>query len=184
MTIETPRLFLRLPVPADAQALLEIHTDPQVLADGLVTLTIDGCATSTAPPQGLDVAFRNIERMHRHWREYGYGQWSVVEKKTGAVIGCVGFYHVEQASEIEIGWIIRRSHWGNGVATEAARAAIDWVWRTTNIDHVISLIRPTDARSMKVAEKAGQRFEREGVEPISGENRNIFGIYRSTSSDD
>jgi RimJ/RimL family protein N-acetyltransferase len=177
--IETTRLRLRLPEAADAQALMEIHLDPEVLAQGLVTLTADGVATSTVPPRDLDVAHRNIERMLRHWKDYGYGQWSVVEKATGDVIGCVGFYHREQHSDIEIGWIIRRSHWGNGFATEAARAAIDWTWRTTRIDHIISLIRPTDARSMRVAEKAGQRFEGEGIEPISGEIRSVFGIYRS-----
>jgi RimJ/RimL family protein N-acetyltransferase len=181
--IETTRLLLRLPEAADAQALMEIHLDPEVLAQGLVTLTVEGLVTLTAPPGGIDLALRNVERMLRHWKDYGYGQWSVVEKNTGNVIGCVGFYHREQQSDIEIGWIIRRSHWGNGFATEAARAAIDWTWRTTSIDHIISLIRPTDARSMRVAEKSGQRFEGEGVEPISGENRSMFGIYRHTSSE-
>jgi RimJ/RimL family protein N-acetyltransferase len=179
--IETTRLLLRLPEAADAQALMEIHMDPEVLAQGLVTLTVNGHVTSTAPTEGLSVAHRNIDRMLRHWKQYGYGQWSVVEKSSNNVIGCVGFYHREQQSEIEIGWIIRRSHWGNGFATEAARAAIDWTWRTTTVDHVISLIRSTDARSMRVAEKTGQRFEGEGIEPISGENRSVFGIYRQTS---
>lgn len=172
--IETTRLLLRLPEAADAQALMEIHQDPEVLEQGLVTLT--------APPGGIELSLRNVDRMLRHWKRYGYGQWSVVEKGTDLVIGCVGFYHREEHSEIEIGWIIRRSHWGNGFATEAARAIIDWTWRTTNIDHIVSLIRPTDARSRRVAEKCGQRFEREGIEPISGENRSIFGIYRHTSS--
>src|SRR5690349_11840204 len=120
--IETTRLLLRLPETEDAQALMEIHLDPEVLAQGLVTLT--------GPPGGIDVAFRNIERMRRHWKNHGYGQWSVVEKTTGHVIGCVGFFHREEPSEIEIGWIIRRSHWGNGFATEAAQAAVDWTWRT------------------------------------------------------
>ena len=170
--IETTRLLLRLPEAADAQALMEIHQDPEVLEQGLVTLT--------APPGGLDVALRNIDRMLRHWKDYGYGQWSVVEKDTANVVGCVGFYHRQQQSEIEIGWIIRRSQWGNGFATEATRAVIDWTWRTTDVNHIISLIRPTDARSIRVAEKSGQRFEREGIEPISGENRSVFGIYRRT----
>ena len=180
--IETIRLLLRLPEAADAQALTEIHLDPEVLAQGLVTLIDHGVVTSIPPPAGLDVALRNIERMRRHWNEYGYGQWSIVEKNTGDVIGCVGFYHRNQHPEIEIGWIIRRAHWGNGLATEAARAAIEWSWRATSINHIISLIRPTDARSMRVAEKSGQRFEREGVEPISGENRRVFGVHRPSSA--
>ncbi len=120
------------------------------------------------------------DRILRHWDRHGYGQWSVVEKDTRQVIGCVGFYHWEGRSEIELGWIVRRSHWGNGFATEAAQAAIEWVWSTNITDHVISLIRPEDARSTRVAEKVGQRFEQEGVEPLSGEKRSVFGIYRPT----
>ena len=168
--IHTSRLLLRWPEPADAQALLEIHQDPEVLEQGLVTLT--------APPGGIDVALRNIDRMLRHWRRYGYGQWSVVERATEQVVGCVGLRHRDELSEIELGWIIRRSHWGDGFATEAAQAAIAWAWQTTTIDHIISLIRPDDARSMRVAEKSGQRFEREGIEPLSRERMVIFGMYR------
>ena len=149
---------------------MEIHQDPQVLAQGLVTLT--------SPPGGIEVALRNVDRMLRHWNRHGYGQWSVVEKGTGQIIGCVGFYHWDGRSEIELGWIVRRSHWGNGFASEAARAAIDWVWRTRTADHIISLIRPNDARSRRVAETIGQRFEKQDVEPISAEKRSVFGIHR------
>lgn len=171
--IETRRLFLRLPEPADAQALMEIHLDPEVLAQGLVTLT--------APPGGIDVALRNIDAMLRHWKQYGYGRWSVVERATGEVIGCVGFFHRQEESEIELGWIIRRSHWGNGFASEAAQAAVDWAWQSTTIDHIVSLIRPDDARSQRVAEKCGQRFERKGIEPLNNEQRSIFGIRRPSA---
>ena len=168
--IETYRLLLRLPEAADAQALLEIHMDPEVLEQGLVTLT--------APPGGIEVARRNIDRILRHWKHYNYGQWSVVDRATGLVIGCVGFFHREEHAETELGWIIRRSCWSKGFATEAARAAIDWAWQATPIDHIVSLIRPDDARSMRVAEKSGQRFEREGIEPLNRQRRRIFGLYR------
>lgn len=168
--IETRRLLLRLPEAADAQALLEIHLDPEVVEQGLVTLI--------GPPGGIEVAYRNVDRMLRHWQEHNYGQWSVVERATGLVVGCVGFYHRESQSEIEIGWIIRRSHWGHGLASEAAGAAIDWAWQTTTVDHIFSLIRPDDGRSTRVAQKCGQRYEGEGIEPLNREKRCIFGIHR------
>jgi RimJ/RimL family protein N-acetyltransferase len=171
--IETTRLSMRLPDATDAQALMEIHQDPEVLAQGLVTLT--------APPGGIDVALRNVDRMLRHWTRYGCGQWSVVERNTGHVIGCVGFYSSDGQSDIELGWIVRRSLWGNGFASEAALAAIDWAWRMSTTDHIISLIRPGDARSRRVAEKIGQRFEQQGIEPLSGETRDVFGIRRQAS---
>jgi RimJ/RimL family protein N-acetyltransferase len=171
--IKTTRLLLRLPADVDAQALMEIHQDPEVLEKGLVTLT--------APPGGIDVALRNINRMRRHWDRYHYGQWSVVDSATDQVIGCVGFYREEQP-DTEIGWIIRRSLWGNGFATEAARAAIEWAWQSTALDHIVSVIRPDDARSMRVAEKTGQRFERERDEPQNGQRKRVFGIHRPQSS--
>jgi RimJ/RimL family protein N-acetyltransferase len=161
---------MRPPEPSDAQALLEIHQDPEVLARGLVTLT--------APPGGVEVALRNIDRMTRHWTRHGYGQWSVLEKSTGEVIGCIGFFHLDERSEIELGWIVRRLRWGNGFASEAARGAIEWAWRMCTTDHIISMIRRGDVQSRRVAEKIGQRFEREGIEPVSGETRDVFGIYR------
>ena len=161
---------MRPPEVADARALMEIHQDPEVLARGLVTLT--------SPPGGIEVALRNIDRINRHWTLHGYGQWSVLEKNTGEVIGCVGFFHRDGSSEIELGWIIRRSRWGNGFASEAARGAIDWAWRMCATDHIISLIRRDDALSRRVAEKAGQRFEQQGIEPVSGETRDVFGINR------
>jgi RimJ/RimL family protein N-acetyltransferase len=116
--------------------------------------------------------------MRRQWKQYSYGQWSVLERVTDQVIGRVGFYHRDEQSEVELGWIIRRSHWGNGFATEAAHAALDWAWQTTSIDHIVSLIRPDDVRSMRVAVKSGLRFEREGMESFNSERRSIFGIYR------
>jgi RimJ/RimL family protein N-acetyltransferase len=73
--------------------------------------------------------------------------------------------------------IVRRSHWGNGYATEAALRAIDWAWRSGKIVHIISVIRPDDPRSMKVAEKTGQCFERESIEPLNGERRLVFGVH-------
>ena len=171
--IETSRLLLRLPEPADARALMEIHQDPVVVAEGLVT--------ATAPPGGIDVALQVIDSMLRHWKRHNYGRWSVVERATNEVNGCVGFFHRDGESDIEISWIIRRLHWGNGFATEAARAAIDWAWTATTTGHIVSVIRKDDARSMRVAEKSGQRFERDVIDPPSGRTYSIFGIHRPES---
>jgi RimJ/RimL family protein N-acetyltransferase len=173
VTIETARLSLRLPQPVDAQPLLDIHQDPEVIELKQVTLT--------EPPGGIDLALRNVERMLRHWRTRGYGQWAVVEKATGEVIGCVGFYHPAEWPGVDLGWILHRSRWGNGFATEAAAAALQWAWRTEQIDHVISLIAPDDLRSIRVATKIGESFERVGVDPINGELAHVYGIHRPES---
>ncbi len=169
LPIETERLLLRLPVADDAEPFLDIHQDPEVIARRQVTLT--------APPGGIEVGARNVDRMLRHWDALGYGQWAVVERATARVIGCVGFQHPDNA-EVELGWIVRRSRWGNGFATEAARAAIGWAWRTDTLDYVVSLIGKDNRASIRVATKIGQRFEREGICPSSGENMLVYGIRK------
>jgi RimJ/RimL family protein N-acetyltransferase len=172
-TIETPRLLLRLPEAADAQPFLEIHQDPEVVERKQVRLM--------EPVGGLDLALRNVERMLRHWQLRGYGQWAVVEKGTNETIGCVGFHHPDRWPGVDLGWIIHRSRWNMGFASEASRAAVQWAWASTDIDHIISLISPGDVRSIRVATKTGERFERADVDPVNGEPVHVYRIDRTTS---
>ena len=169
-TLDTSRLLLRPPAVEDAEALLEIHQDPEVVASKLVTLT--------EPLGGVDQALRNIDRMARHWQTRGYGMWSVVENASGQVIGCVGYHHPDGWPGIDLGWIFHRSRWGNGFATEACRAAIEWAWQNTRIDHIISLIAPDNIQSIRIATKIGESFERADVDPVHGEKVHVYGIRR------
>ena len=75
-------------------------------------------------------------------------------------------------------WIIQRARRGNGFATEAAAAALEWAWQNTQINHVISLIGPSDVRSARIATKVGESFERADVDPINGEPVHVYGVER------
>jgi RimJ/RimL family protein N-acetyltransferase len=168
-SVETARLLLRVPELADAEALMGIFWDPEVVEQKQVTLS--------EPPGGLDLALKNTDDMVGQWERRGYGQWSVVEKATGYVIGVVGFYHPQRSwPGVDLGWLIHRSRWGHGFATEAATAALQWLWESTRIDHVVSLIAPGDARSIRIATKIGERFERAGVDPVHGEPVHVYTI--------
>jgi RimJ/RimL family protein N-acetyltransferase len=172
-SVETARLLLRVPELADAEALMGIIWDPEVVEKKQVTLT--------EPPGGLDLALKNTGKMLRQWQLRGYGQWSVVEKPTGHVIGCVGFYHPPgEWPGVDLGWIIHRSRWGHGFATEAATAALGWIWDYTPIDRIISLIAPDDRRSIRIATKIGERFERADVDPVHGEPVHVYAIARTS----
>jgi RimJ/RimL family protein N-acetyltransferase len=174
-SVETPRLVLRVPELADASALMGIIWDPELVQQKQVTLL--------EPPGGLDLAVKNTGDMRRQWELRGYGQWVVVEKMTGHVIGIVGFYHPQRPwPGVDLGWVIQRARWGNGLATEAATAGLEWIWNHTDLDRVISLIGPDDARSIRVATKIGQRFERADADPIHGEPVHIYTIARLKSS--
>ena len=169
--VETRRLRLRVPELADAPALMTIIWDPEVVEKRQVTLL--------EPPGGLDLARKNTGDMIRHWQVRGYGHWCVVEKSTGQVIGCVGVYHPERPwPGVDIGWVFHRSRWGHGFATEAATAALQWIWTNTRIDRVVSLIGPDDVRSQRIAVKIGERFERADVDPVHGGPVHIYGINR------
>jgi RimJ/RimL family protein N-acetyltransferase len=169
--VDTPRLLLRVPELADAEALMGILWDPEVVERKQVTLY--------EPPGGLDLALKNTTDMRRQWERRGYGQWSAVEKATGQVIGCVGFYHPQKPwPGVDLGWAIHRDRWGHGFATEAARAAVEWAWQHTGIVRIISLIAPDDRRSIRVATKVGLAFERADVDPVHGEPAHVYTIAR------
>jgi RimJ/RimL family protein N-acetyltransferase len=169
--VETARLLLRVPELTDAEALMGIIWDPELVQRKQVTLL--------APPGGVDLALKNSNEMIRQWQLRGYGQWCVVEKATGHVIGCVGVYHPPREwPGADLGWVIHRSRWGHGFATEAATAALGWIWEHTRIDRIISLIAPHDHRSIRIATKVGERFERADVDPVHGEAVHVYAISR------
>jgi RimJ/RimL family protein N-acetyltransferase len=76
--------------------------------------------------------------------------------------------------------VIRRSHWNRGYATEASREAIAFAFGEVGADHVISLIQANNARSIRVAEKIGQRFE--GLHTQDGRESLVYGIRRDATS--
>jgi RimJ/RimL family protein N-acetyltransferase len=171
-SVETARLLLRVPEPADANAFMGIFWDPEVVERKQVTLR--------EPPGGLDLALKNTHSMLRQWELRGYGHWSVIEKATGHVIGVVGLYHPEGYQPgVDLGWVIHRSRWGQGFATEAATAALGWIWQYTQIDRIVSLIAPDDRRSIRIATKIGERFERADVDPVHGEPVHVYTIART-----
>lgn len=165
--VDTSRLKLRPLQASDAQPFLEIHQDPEV-----IKYVLAGGA-----PGGITVAWRNIAMMIGHWHLRGYGQWAVVEKASNQVIGRVGFWNPEGWPGIELGWVIRRSRWGNGFATEASLAALRWAWTELETDHIISIIQPDNIRSIRVAAKVGERFER--ADTMNGGNVHIYGVHRA-----
>ncbi len=146
--IDTERLTLRQPEAGDVQPMYEIHQDPEVMR-------------FVGKPGSITVAWRNVAMMIGHWQMLGYGMWIVVNRSDGQVIGRAGLWNEAGGPGLELGWLIRRSAWGHGFATEASRAALEWTWHHLETDHVISVIHADNLPSIRIAEKLGQRFERE-----------------------
>lgn len=166
-TLETERLRLRAWREGDLDAYLEMTSDPEAMRYLGVGETMD---------RGL--TWRNIALMIGHWAMRGYGFWAVEEKATGAFVGRVGLWYPAGWPDMEVGWALLRRHWGKGFAAEAGRASLDYAWRVLGSAYVISLIFPENRRSIAVAERIGERFDRRA--PMFGRECLIYRVDRPT----
>jgi RimJ/RimL family protein N-acetyltransferase len=110
-------------------------------------------------------AERWIERNVRRYGDDGYGLFAVTLKDSGEVIGDCGIIKQNVAGEtaMEVGYHFRRDQWGHGYATEAARACMGMAFGAFGAAKVISLIRPENTPSRRVAERNGMQLERQVV---------------------
>ena len=143
--IETDRLLLRRWREADLDPYTRICADPEVMR-------------YMGGPRTRGRCEEQIAWFLQHWEERGFGHWAVEEKATGAFIGRIGLlYHddwPEGEHKTEVGWLLDRSFWGRGLATEGARVSLRYGFEQLGLERIISIIRPTNLPSRRVAEKA------------------------------
>jgi RimJ/RimL family protein N-acetyltransferase len=121
-------------------------------------------------------AWRQMAFVLGHWQLRGYGLWAVEEVATGRLVGRIGFLYPEGWPDFELGWTLAREFWGRGYATEGARRALDFAFEEMGREHVISLIRPDNIPSIRVAERLGESLE--GSVELFGGEALIYGITR------
>jgi [ribosomal protein S5]-alanine N-acetyltransferase len=89
------------------------------------------------------------------WERSGYGMWIVEVAATGEVIGHAGIQHLEGTDDVELGYYLGRAAWGQGYATEAARACLDYGFETIKLPRIVATVRLENAASRHVLEKLG-----------------------------
>jgi [ribosomal protein S5]-alanine N-acetyltransferase len=104
-----------------------------------------------------------LERQIVRYRHEGFGLWIVEDRETGEFLGTAGPapMTVEGVEHVEIGWHTKPGRKGEGIAPEAATAARDWAFANLEVDHLISLVRPENAGSNRVAQKIGMHIDHE-----------------------
>jgi RimJ/RimL family protein N-acetyltransferase len=119
-----------------------------------------------------------VRRQMRRYRDDGHGLWLVLDRESGEPVGQVGLLnqHVDGADEAEIGYLLASSRWGRGYATEAAAAARDHAFRALGKGRVISLIRPENVPSQRVAVRIGMRVEKRAQ--FAGHEHLVFALAR------
>ena len=164
LSLETARLRLRPLRAGDLDELSVLLGDAEALAHWGAPLDREG-------------ARRWIERNLARYENDGFGRCAVLLRATGELVGDCGLAPatVEGVPEVELGWIVRRAHWGRGFATEAGGAWRDHAFDALGRDRIVSMIGPGNVASRRVAERLGGRVERTAM---WGGSRMLMYAYR------
>ncbi len=149
--LETPRLLLRHLEMDDLDKLYELYLDPDI--------------TRYIPdaPNNYEEAKKELE-----WHRQGHpkfpdlGLWATVLKETNELIGRCGLlpWTFDEQAEVEVAYLISKSHWRKGLGTEAALALRDYGFGTLKLPRLICLLDENNAGSIKVSKAMGMNFDR------------------------
>lgn len=148
--IVTDRLVLRPVVDADRDAIAALNAHPKV-----------GEWLGPARDRAESDAF--VDRVRAHQAEHGFGFWAVERRSDGRVIGMTGLWWVPpelaMPKAVEIGWRFHPEAWGQGYATEAAKAALAYGFETLELTEVIAFTARTNLASQSVMRRIGMRHD-------------------------
>jgi RimJ/RimL family protein N-acetyltransferase len=157
--IETPRLILRQWKASDYEPYIQLNRDADVME------FFPSVSTK-------DETLAQMERFVVHIDRYGYGFFAVERKDNGQFIGFTGLSHPRFEASftpcVEVGWRLSKANWGQGFATEAALACLDFGFDTIGLDEIYAFTSVHNKRSEHVMIKAGMvkqgEFEHPSVE--------------------
>jgi RimJ/RimL family protein N-acetyltransferase len=156
--LTTPRVLLRSWRPSDREPFRAMNADQRVMEFFPSTL---------APAESDALA----DRIEAHFRTHGFGGFAAELRATGAFIGFIGLAvpnfdatfmlppsapaDTNPQLVVEIGWRLAYSAWGQGLATEGARAVTRYAFEILNLPSLVSFTVPANIRSRRVMEKIG-----------------------------
>lgn len=166
--IETNRTFLRPYTQADFDAL---HL---ILSDEKTMYAWGHGFTRQESQEWLDKQVANYDK-------YGFGIWAIIDKKSGKIIGnagldCTTIYLDKNKQEsqkiIEIGYILDHHFWGQGLASECAKACLEYAFEILKLDEIYCLVKEDNLASQKVAKKLGMCKVDEFIKHYQGRELN------------
>lgn len=145
LPLETARLRLRPASPDDLETWHAISRDAEQAWFGEARST-------------LEDARAGLEREARRQERHGFSLWAVELRQAVEMIGVTGLRHLADGPEIEVGYRFLERCWGNGYATEAARAAIAFGLDELRLERIVAVTLPGNRASRRVLEKCGLSF--------------------------
>ncbi len=144
--IETPRLILRKWQDTDLEPYCQLNMDEDVMEFFPSTSTHED-------------SLAQVERVSTHINQFGYGFFAVERKDNQQFIGFTGLSHPRFEADftpcVEIGWRLSKANWGQGFATEAAKACLQFGFNIPGIDEIYSFTSVHNKRSEQVMIKIG-----------------------------
>lgn len=160
---KTERMICRRWQPSDVDAIFAVYSDPEGslwVGDG-TPITRKQC------DDWLEVTAAN-------YRVRGYGMFALDDCMTGTIIGFCGLVHPDGQPEVELKYAFLRTHWGQGLASEAIPPMIDFAVNSLKLKSIIATVAPENAVSQRVLLKSGFYF----VEEKDDENGERTRWYR------
>lgn len=151
--LKTSRLRLEPITDAHFDGLFALNSDPAVMR------------YITGKPDTREDTLAMIERVKARWSEFGFSWWSLIEQRTGEIIGagCIQHLGRDPDNPLEIGWRLRMDKWGQGFASEAARCMAGFAFETLNAELLCAVCHPENHASSRVMERLGMRYKGEEV---------------------
>jgi RimJ/RimL family protein N-acetyltransferase len=166
--IDSPRLRLRPWTAGDLDAFAALVGDPAVMEHSL-----------SGPLDRAAAGLRLAAVAHAQAR-HGYSAWAAELLEDGTVVGMIGLSHPwflpGYEHEVEIGWRLAPSHRGLGLATEGARAALDWGLEHLDVERIVALVEPSNAPSLRLAARLGMKED--GRTSLSGRQILVRSVRR------
>ena len=152
VVIETDRLSIRRFTEDDAPLLYELNLDPEV-----IRYTHDPMTSVEHAKKVLN------EVILPQYVLYDHGRWAVHLRSNLEFIGWCGLKYLPETNEVDLGYRFMKKFWGNGYATEAALACIEYGFTRSNLRQIVGRALPGNLSSIKVLEKCGMKYLHEEV---------------------
>lgn len=145
VVLQTQRMILRELSGADVLPLAQILSDPEVMR-----YSVRGVLSESATAEFVDWSCQS-------YALHGFGPWAVVEKGSGELMGfcALNRENVDGVEEVEIGYRLAPRFWGQGYATEIARATLAYGFEHLGLASIIAIVQPANSASVRVIQKAG-----------------------------
>lgn len=147
--LETERLKLRQWTLEDVSRVAPIYADADVMR-----------YIGAGLPYSHEQTAQGMAKTIEQYRKLGYGMWAAEFKDSGEIVGQCGLKYWGAFEEIEIGYLLAKTYWGQGLAIEAAEAVKDYAFEQLKLDSLIAVIYAENLASIRVAEKLGMQLDR------------------------